>query len=255
MARFRTAALYALILLMGLSSGLEAYEVVRFVGIDKIEPMSWNRRGKPAGFICDLVHEIARKAEFDAKITLFPFKRALKMIQEGEADGMISLHYKAGRKAFALYPDAPLYKTRYCVFASAEKTFSFTGVQDLYGKRVGKMSAWFLGKAFEEAVREGKILLEETTLLKSNLLKLDMGRLDAYLGTYFATHYEIKKLGLKGRIVALPESIREESVYMVLSRKGTRILDKTGLLDRIEAAIVSVQQEGRVERLTEKYLE
>ena len=244
-----------MIFLMGLPSGLEAREIVRLVGIEKIEPMSWCQDGKPTGFICDLVHEIARKAGFDAEITLFPFKRALKMIQQGEADGMLSLHYKKGRKAFALYPDTPLYKTRYCVFVKPEKIFPFTRVKDLYGKRVGKMSAWFLGKYFEEAVREGKILLEETTLLKSNLLKLDMGRIDAYLGTYFATHYEIKKLGLRGRIVALPESIREESVYMVLSREGTRIKDKTGLLGRIETAIVSVQQEGRVERLTEKYLE
>ncbi|MBI9085742.1 MAG: transporter substrate-binding domain-containing protein [Desulfobacterales bacterium] len=250
-----TIGLFALFFFLGLSKSLPAEENLKFVGIDKIEPMSWNAQGEARGFICDIVKEIGRIAGFKSEISLLPFKRALKTLQEGRTDGMISLHYKKGREAFALYPREPLYKTKFCIFVKEGKGFPFSGIKDLYGKRVGKMSGWFLGNEFDNAVKHGKIVLDETTLLESNIRKIVAGRIDAYLGTYFATSYEIKNLGLKDRIVALPDSIKEESVYMVISRNGNTIKDKTGFLKRLDAAVEFARDEGVMDRLTDKYIE
>ena len=255
MTRFMTIVLWALLFFPCFSESPSAEENLRFVGIDKIEPMSWNAQGEARGFICDLVREVARIAGFKVEISLLPFKRALRSLQEEATDGMISLHYKKGREAFVLYPRVPLYKTKFCIFVKEGKGFPFTGIKDLYGKNIGKMSGWFLGREFDNAVKQGKIVLDETTLLESNIKKIAADRIDAYLGTHFATSYAIRNLGLKGRITALPNSVKEEAVFMVLSRKGSAIEDKAGFLLRIDAAVELARKEGVLDRLTEKYLE
>jgi ABC-type amino acid transport substrate-binding protein len=125
------------------------------------------------------------------------------------------------------------------------KEFDFTGIEDLYGKRIGIQSGWFVSSQFDEAVSECKILAEETTENESNLQKLHQGRIDAFISNYHISMYTLKKLALLENIVTLPKPVKKKKgVYWTISKKANNIKNKSEFIEKVNKAIEEIHNDG-----------
>ena len=236
------------------SSTAIAGDQLYFVGVEKIPPISYEENGVKKGLCYDLFQEVSKRLNLDVKVDLCPFNRSWKYLQDGDADGMIGLYYKKEREEDLIYAKVPLYYVPYHVFVKNNNQFDFRSLEDLYGKRVGKQSGWSVSEEFESAVKAQKILIDEATQIEQNLMKLNSGRIDAYVGNYYLAMHHLKLLGLQAEIVALPKPIIEkQSVYVALSKKGKNIKDKPKLIEAISKVINEIHNDGTLQKIKAKY--
>lgn len=236
------------------SSPGSASDTLVFSAVGDIVPIAFEENGEKKGLCYDLFLEVKKRLNLDMRIDFHPFKRMLKYLREGTIDGTIGIYYKADRKEYLIFSDNPIYWVRYSIFVEKGKEFDFAGIEDLYGKKVGIQSGWFVSSRFDEAVSEGKILVEETTENESNLRKLHEGRIDAFIGNYYISMHTLKRLSLQENIVALPNPVKKQKgVYWAISKKANNIADKSEFIDRVNKAIDNIRNDGTLDALKTKY--
>ncbi len=77
--------------------------------------------GSALGAVADVVREALRRAGHTADIRVMPWKRALKLVQEGQADGLFAASRNEERAAVLHYPDEPLIRAKVVVVADAAR--------------------------------------------------------------------------------------------------------------------------------------
>ncbi|NJL59660.1 MAG: transporter substrate-binding domain-containing protein [Desulfobacteraceae bacterium] len=148
-------------------SPISADEPLYFVGVENVIPSAYMENGEIKGIEYDTFREIALRLGLNVKIELLPVKRMLAYMEEGKADGTFQIYYAKERERFVLYSDIPMRTFSMNVYVKKDKTFEFGEVKDLYGKKVGKQSGFFISPDFEQAVKEGKIILDEAQAIKN----------------------------------------------------------------------------------------
>ena len=84
-------------------------------------PFIHSEQGKPVGPFADLVQAACAAIEAHCTIEIFPWRRALQMTLEGEADGLLAILGTSERKEmFHLSP--PLIHTAYVLYAQQDST-------------------------------------------------------------------------------------------------------------------------------------
>ncbi len=219
------------------------------------EPYSYEENGEFKGLSLDIIKEIEKRMNIEFSIEAYPFKRILNYLKSGAIDINYGTYFKKDRETFLLFTKYPIMYSRSSIFVKEGNEFDYRGIQDLYGKRVGRRSGWFITKDFDTAVKNNKIRLDETSNVVQNLKKLDLGRIDAYIGTYLTTMYHIDKMGLKGKIVALPKDVKEkQKIYITISKKAKNIRDKAEFANRLNQVIKEIHEDGTYDKLYERYI-
>ena len=88
------------------------------------------------GPLVEVVQEICTRLQQDCTITLYPWRRALQMAEQGQADGIFTLVRSPQREAI-FHISRMLVTTRYSVFARTDSSFVFNQPSDLVGRLVG----------------------------------------------------------------------------------------------------------------------
>ena len=241
--------------MLSVSSYAFADEVIRFVGIKAQVPYSFEEDGEVKGIDCDLFSEISKRLGFAAKIELVPFKRGIEYIKNGKADGILQIYYKKERENFVIYSERPIHYSSISIFVKKGNEFIFNKIEDLYGKKVGNHSGFIISTQFTQAAEEKKILLEEARTTNMNLKKLEAGRIDCFVANSDTVLFNVKKLGLMGKIVELPTPlIPKKMVYLGLSKNGRNIKDKHDFIRNIDLVMKRIIEDGIYEKIMDKYL-
>lgn len=175
-------------------------------------------------------------------------------VETGKASGGFAAFKTPEREAFAIFLNHPIHESTYNIFVKKGEGFSFTGISDLAGKKIGNIRGFKTGEEFDQAVSEGKIMVELVNDIKKNIQKLMAGRLDAMVGNQAQTLLKIKEMGLTGQIQFLPTSIRESrGAFLVISKKAD-IPDKTGLIDTLNEKLKEMAEDGTIKKIHDTYL-
>ena len=243
-------------LLMVIASCTHAAESptpLRLATVDNFPPFSYMENGNLAGIDIDLVHEMARRINISVQIQAYPWARVMSSVKSGEFDGAFAAFETAERQAFCLYVGV-LHVEEFYLFVRKDNAFVYTQIPDLYGKRVGIDRGVYVGEAFERAVNDGRITLEEVNDMGMiNIRKLNAGRIDAVIGDLGVMSYHLKLLGLEQRIVAL-QPIREPTpAYLVLS-KLSKLKNKVELQNRMSKALHDMWNDGTYHLIYNRYV-
>lgn len=88
------------------------------------------------GPLVEIVQSVCARLSRECTIMLHPWQRALRMAEQGEADGIFTV-VRSPEREREFHISRMLVMSRYSVFARAESNFVFSGPNDLAGRTVG----------------------------------------------------------------------------------------------------------------------
>jgi len=231
-------------------------ETLELAGVENVSPLIFQENGQMKGLDYDIWMELSKRLGVQANIQLLPFKRLWSNLQTGELDGTLQIYYNADRENEIIYSKTPMHWSAHYVIVRKADLPKFKGgtLDDLYGKTVGKNAGFFVTKEFEEAVKAGKITVDEQTSSELNLKKLVAGRIDCYVSNLHSAIWAAKQLGIQDQIAPLGQPFAEKKgTFFAISKKSKNIADKEGFMAKVDAELAKMHADGTVDRIWEKY--
>ncbi|WP_319584991.1 transporter substrate-binding domain-containing protein [uncultured Pseudodesulfovibrio sp.] len=250
MAFFRRVAPILLLLLVLSPIPSKAEDGVLRVALDPFPPWKYlNSIGEPCGMDVDFIDVLAKRMGLKVEYFMYPFSRALYLLEYGEADMMSGVLRREEREAYLHFLQPP-YKEH-----SDKAFYMLRGRKDLLQKyddlhrlRIGTQNGTSYFPVFDHDPKISKIATHSFEL---NLRMLLANRIDAVINTEVAGDFELSKLGLQREVVKAPYIYREkQDVYIVLSKKSP-LADR---LDEFNTVMADLVREGAFQRIVTRYI-
>lgn len=218
--------------------------------------ISKNDRGEPVGIYYDIMTEIFRRLGVPLRVELYPWKRAQKLIADGEGDGMITALTRERSKLFLA--TEPIYNVSERAFARVDnprirEILAIRDIRDLEGFRIVDTigSGWA-----EEHLKDLDIVWAPS--YRSAIHMLAKGRVDIYLLGKYPGMAALQKLieeegdpynrDLK-KIVPGPHQLAVVH-YSLLIRKNS---PHAALIPRIDRILDQMKKEGVYQAILDRY--
>lgn len=145
------------------------------------------QNGELTGFSIEVARSIFDNMNISIEtIEAYPWKRALGLLEFGNADALLSANYENARTAFAYYPEEALIESTWLVWTRDAETIQL--LECLKGKRVGVVLGYSYTRSFWDYI-EKHCTIEKVFTNELNFKKLNEGRLDACVAEYGNGHY------------------------------------------------------------------
>ncbi len=203
--------------------------------------------GKAAGLYPALIAKAMQTAGISAKLDAKPWKRCIADIDDARV-GVGGIYKNEDRLKRFDFSDQ-IFVEKMAVYFHASRPLDFAGVGSLAGKRVGVVRGWSYGDAFDKAVLDGLITVEEVSADAQNFQKLAARRLDAVLAIDEAGA-ALLKAGKLTDVQRSPRYLFENSTYLAFNKRA----GQTGTLKKFNTAIVTMKKTGELHSLATEAL-
>lgn len=209
-----------------------------------------NPAGDPQGEGIDI--EIARealaRAGYEVEVRLVPWKRALFMLERGEADVTTTISKNGDRDRFLAWTNGYRTSVRYHFYTRSDASFTVQKLEDLDGHVLGLTTGFFypskLTERNQQTVRTGGSLSATVQMLHA-------GRTEVIIVNGLAGAWEIQRLKLAQELRLQPFTYSSDSpTYMAFSRARGR----TKALEDLNAALAAMAKDGTIAKIEKKYV-
>lgn len=215
-----------------------------------------NQHNDVTGLDNDLLLLVSNTAGCSVKLEQIPWKRALKMLAASKLDVTAGASFSKERQARFLYSKA--YRSeRVALFVhkTQAQAHNFDALESLANSKFkfGVVRGYFYGESFNKLKQEGNLTgqISEAISDEQNFKKLHSSRVDGVLSDQFVGSSVIKSMKWQSLIIRMPTFIDESGIYFIFS-KGS---ESEAIRDRFNKAIVSLQKEGKIQRVINRYLQ
>jgi len=243
------------VLFSGLAFPAFALDKVTVV-LDPWPPYSIGETGKEptGGYFIEVAKEVFNRVGTPAEIMLYPWKRCLQYMQDGEKDVLLGVTKTAEREQFMAYTDAVVVD-RVVFFYNKEKFpegFSWNSFEELKEKnlRIGVTAGYNYGEEFSKAEKELGLKTDPAEGETKNFEKLILGRTDIFIcyeisGKFWVNeNAELKeKIGMAEKPV-----LAELPFYLAISKKSAAV----DLIPKINESIAAMNTDGTMAKLLGK---
>lgn len=204
-------------------------------------PFMYARNGAASGIYPALVSEAFRRMDSTVTLRAIPWKRALLAIASGDAG--IGGVYRTPSREFAWDFSDAIYEETAMLYVLRGGDFKFDGLADLRGKKIGVIRGWSYGHAFDSAVHDGLVMVEEENSDILNFRMLAAGRLDAVLA--------LKESGdrysefMNAGIHRLSGTVTSNRTYVAFSKES----GMASVLASFNFALASMKRDGTFDRI------
>ncbi|RXF03661.1 transporter substrate-binding domain-containing protein [Pseudoalteromonas sp. PS5] len=245
--------MYRLLLLFALfCQGIMACElVVRFENYaaqSKLdEDLVWH--GMDVDFAKALLDEVGCRYRFVS----IPWGRALKLLEEGEIDLILSVTKTPLREQYAYFIGPQRMET--IVFAmNAHAPYQLDSLESLFhlSKPIAIQRNAYYGEAFTQRLKQRKDNETQFIFVPDNQVKLNLlkkGRIAGFLEEKFNILYQSQNNPDFEMFTINSLIINEDPVYFAFSKKRTSI----ERLQRLTQAFERLKRSGKLNQITEKY--
>lgn len=242
-------------MLLALAQPCMAGEPLLFVTDNDFPPYAFQQDGELRGVDVDIVREMAKRAGLEVDILPTPWRRLMRMLRSGKADGGFSLFKTRERDDFFLYVDAtPIHSNSMAAFVTADSALTVNALEDLYGLKVGVNTDFSVSAAFDQARARGLFTVLEKEGVMSNVLALAAGRIDVFVHTRDVALHILKNANKLDAVRECETSFsNRRPAYLVLS-KASPLQDKKQLQRRLNAILLEMEQSGELTRIHNNYL-
>lgn len=204
---------------------------------------SETKGGKIVGIQKDIIDIISKDMNIPIHISLFPYKRMIKFLKEGDSDfGIFYLNSD--------YDDfsTPLVRWgKLSIIVLPLKNIKIDKYNDLKKLTIGVR----LGGKFNKRFDKDKNILKKSCVNYSDCIgELKEGRLDAVIGTAATLYYELEKQGLSDKFFGKPYFIGSKEDWLHFSKKSKNHKLRSKLIKSVEKNI----KNGKFEKAFSKYL-
>ncbi len=173
-----------------------------------------------SGLHMDMVTAVADRLGIHITFLPLPWKRALDMIQKGEADAITYMSKTPERSQFAIFFEGNILsqvQNGFFTLKSRVHEFQYTGdINTLKTHTIGMLAGYNYGPEFSRATFRARDAGAVTE--KQLIRKLLNQRFDVGIGFVTRIQYLSKEMGLEGRIVFLRPFLQSIPQYIAFSR-------------------------------------
>ncbi|WDP91744.1 MAG: transporter substrate-binding domain-containing protein [Desulfobacter sp.] len=221
-------------------------------------PAEFFRDGRAMGRNVDIAREGLKRMGIEAKVRILPWKRALVMVENGDADGIIDAAYSTERAEFLYYPHEEVYVEEWYLFR--RKGSPLTLDRDLGNAgqfTLGICRGFQYGGLIQDAIEKKRFKTFQAVPDNAmNIKKLVGGRFDVFVGVKLTILYLAGKMGVAGQIEPVPMTetgrpylLSASKTYLAFSKKT--VTRKT--VDRFSLVLRKMKDEGEVRRIESRY--
>ena len=215
------------------------------VGANHAPPYRILQGGEKTGLYVEIFEEIAERLGWEVHYREAPFRRVLRMVQQGEVDVMLG-PLETEERAELMEFVAPAFPPERRLFFYLNKEHRIERYADLYGRAIGVLE----GASYFPRFDDDEDLLKEPAPRYENLmLMLQKGRVDVVIAPELVGLYTVEKLGLD--VEVSPFFVPGERSYIAVAKNSPVIQ----YADDIRAALKLIEMEGIHEDLVLKYLD
>lgn len=237
-------------LLLWATLGVSQAETLVVLGDDAYFPVVHAHNGKPAGILPLILERIATLTGDHYDIRLSPWKRAYELAARGEG-GLVGVSFNQKRaKTFDF--SKPIYDDDIQIITLKGHTFPYEKLEDLKGKVIGGVIGASYGEAVDKAIAAGLFSMDRDVGAAGRLRKLLAGRLDAaFIGNgamgFNSVINSQNELGSnRAAFTVLATPLARDPLYLAF----TKSMHKRDALDRFDAALDKLRQNGELKKLT-----
>ena len=218
---------------------------------DDWPPYQISDKGEITGFCTRLVEEVFRRMSVSIKpIEMYPWKRAIVMMEAGQVDALFSANFTRERTVFAHYPDEMLVKTPWVVWMRNDVNLSFNTLNDLKYKKIGVVRGYSYTPEFWDFVKKNSrvdVVADDTT----NFRKLNAGRIDFAVAELGNGLFIVRSMKLKTIIPVKHSPIKEDGLYIIFN--NSRV--EKAFVDRFSAELKKLKQDPYYTVLRKEYFQ
>lgn len=228
----------------------------QWVDDENAKPLIYrNSTGESAGIFYDIVTEVFRRMDIPLKNRLYPWSRAQKMVEEGEADGMVTIYTKS-RQKFLKATD-PVLTVEERVFVSRDNP-RLKEIQKI--RSIDGLKRFILAETTDagwskENLKDMKIVWVPTAESAINMVAA--GRVDIYLmsnysGPDFVKDQIRKNVFLRDKLKKIVMGSRciTKMQYRLLIRKDSSYVN---IIGRFNEILHQMYKDGTVNKIIQRY--
>ncbi|MBL3558641.1 MULTISPECIES: substrate-binding periplasmic protein [Marinobacter] len=234
--------LFGLFLVVPLVSAAEDNLSVT-VGINHAPPYRVVTDEGVTGLYVDIFNEIADRIDWNVRYVEAPFRRILRMMEDGDIDVMLGPVKTAEREEMMAFV-APVFPPERKLFFYHRDENRVTEYEDLYGMKIGVLA----GASYFEKFDTDEELTKEPIARYENLMRmLEMGRVDVVVAPELVGRYTVNQLGIDAS--ESPYQVPGEHSYIAISRNSP-VLSRR---EQISATFEQLRRDGTYDRLVSGY--
>lgn len=241
------ASLSASALLSSFASA-ESYSLVTL----QYPPYQYEENGVVDGIVVRILNRAFEIAGHEIEIEVMPWKRAIKMAKEGEADAIFTAYKTAERETFLDYSTVVVMEQVVSVFTQPDTNIGYDGTMgSLADVSLGLVSGLSYGATVDDAIAAGTFQqVDYANTSEQNVTKLIKGRIDALIMNRYNALHMASELGSAHTIKEADPEISSVPSYIAFSKAKNH----QELRDAIDAALQQMIDSGEYQTLIDGYL-
>ena len=209
------ARLYALLVLLCVSVVSHAQPLK--VCTNEWPPYTMLEEGQVRGIDADLLHLVLTNLGISYDITLEPWRRCLRKMNDGKLDILLDAFYSDERAKTMIFPNEPMAESAMVLFHARARPYTINSVDDLTGLRVGTEPGYaYSHEAFAKGTH---FIREDAPTLDANVGKLLLGRIDLVITDRAVGLFTAKNMGVQDSIAYSPQPLYSDRVFAAFSRR------------------------------------
>jgi len=234
--------------LMLVAATVQAERPVIKVSTDPWEPWVLGNEGEIAtdGLAIDFTKELFNRMGIDLEINIYPYKRCIYQMKNGERDLLLMVKKTEERKKFMLFSDLAATDPQLIYFSKDHiANFEWKSWKDLQKYTVGVVAGFNYGN-FETAAKKHQIKHELVSSDRQNIRKLLAGRVDLILLSQSSANYFVSQNPESANILkAASKPIDVARFYYGISMKGKAV----EYLPKINMILGEMKQDGSLDKI------
>ena len=243
------AVLSGLIVVWMLVNSAANAETYTFVSTHFPQLAEEDENGELSGLAIELTRELFQNIGHEVNIELYPRKRALQMVLDGHAVGLIGPSKTVEREQIFRYGAYPIFNNSQIFYVRADDPFEWNGdYATLKDKSVGMVLGWGAPKEFEAIAPS--LFIEQVATTKQQFLMSTNSRVDILLTSNHDATALLKELNIRSRVRRLEPATLNTPGYFVFAKDRPEL---EPLILKIDEELKKMMDRGRVEELQKKY--
>ncbi|WP_051227949.1 substrate-binding periplasmic protein [Oceanospirillum beijerinckii] len=219
-----------------------------FVGTSFPLILEKSQQGEIRGLGADIAKVIGQKLGHQIEIEIYPFSRALRMIETGRADGFIGPYKSEEREKFMIFTQSHFYQDPMAFYVREESDFEWDGhLSSLQGKKIGLTRGWSFGSEFDQY--KPKLNIFEVENIDASFRMLLFDRIELFASHPRAANRVIDKLNIREQVKMILPPIIVNKGYFGFSRKR----DLGSFIEQFDSELNRMIINGDIQRMNQAY--
>jgi len=215
-------------------------------------PYEYEEQGKVKGIATEIVRETFKRMGEEIEIKLFPWKRSLEMVKNGQADAIFTIYHTKERADFLDYSNEIVMPQRTALFTLNKSAITYSGdLNELKNYSFGVVLGISYGEKFDSFIKNDNLKINSLYDGEANIRGLLTGYSQIIVSNELGARSILKDLNKINEVTMLEPILQDVPSYLAFSKN--RKLKK--LRDRFDASLKQLKADGTYDIIIKKYLQ